>query len=293
MRDKHTSDSFRRFVDDLTASIGWVESLGLKVVPGRFGDYERLYEAIPNAPNEEWFPLALAGLEAGQELSLIRRHLGHLDPIELKRRLHSYVSGPGLQRSENPSSGSTQPRDIGFELVLGAQLSAAGLRVQLGRHWDLEIEGERKINLECKRPQSVEKLEAAFRKAANQLVERATLVAEDPPTGIVAISIGRIVHGGAKFLPTPDLGSAIGVLDATTSGFVRSHDMLWQSTRYAAVHAVLIDLSTPVHVTSTNQWLWGHFDELRPVNNNPSQLAATDIGLVAAALTRRQGLTRF
>ena len=237
--------------------------------------------------------MALAGIEAGQELSLIRRHLGHLDPIELKRRLDSYVTGPGLQSAEKPSSGSAQPRDIGFELVLGAQLSAAGLRVQFPGRGDLEIEGERKISLECKRPQSVEKLEAAVRKAANQLVERATAVAEDPPTGVVAISIGKIVHGGTKLLSAADLMSAMKVLDATTSEFVRSHDKLWQSTRHAAVHSVLIELSAPVHVLSTNQWLWGHFDVIRPINNNLSQLAASDIGLVLAALTRRQGLTRF
>src|SRR5712692_7223744 len=94
VRDQQASDSFRQFVDDLTASIKWLESLGLKVSRGRFGDYERLYDAMPDAPNEDWFPLALAGIEACQELSLIRRNLGRVDPIELRRHLDSYVTGP-------------------------------------------------------------------------------------------------------------------------------------------------------------------------------------------------------
>lgn len=260
-----SSTSFERLLAALEEAIQWVESLGLRVGVGRFGEYERFYAALLRSVREEnsavllgedWAQRALDGLVAAQELILIRNELSRLPQNQLVPRLRKYVTGASAEAAENPATGTSQARNLGFELVLAARLAAGGIEPVLPEEGDIAVEVVGlPVHIECKRPQSMAGLEEAVGKAADQLSARANK-AQVQPRGVIGISIGKMVHEGTQLVVTKSADDAQEVLNQEAVRFVQANERLWQRDDWPFVHLVIVDVSAPVHVTATDQWLW-------------------------------------
>ena len=71
----------------------------------------------------------------------------------LKERLKAYLKGPDRHTEERLSARSHNPRDTGYELLLGAEFRKAGISTDLSHRCDLVLKfRENTIYVECKRP---------------------------------------------------------------------------------------------------------------------------------------------
>jgi len=294
------STSAERFLRKLKEAIAWANTLGVNLSHGRFADYIRAFEralekAAEGSTDEAEDPQAihtgLTTIEAGQELILVYEHLRHLPAVELRKRLARYIYGTTLEKDERPASGSSEPRNIGFELVFAARCASVGLPVDLPTVGDIEIASP-PIDIECKRPQTPGGIEASIRKAQKQLAERAKSNARCP-TGIIALSIGKLIHGGTKLLPAPTAEAAIRELGRTTADFVSEYDQIWQSLNLPCVHAVVTDLSAVVQLTDPDGLTWGSFNGINPINQNQTPESDEHLETVAQALRSAQGLIKL
>jgi hypothetical protein len=281
------TDSFKQFIEDLNKNTDWLRAMGLRVDATRFGQYERLYKSLRETELESSreFSLAMAGLESGQELSAIRQWLAHVPPDVLKQRLETYISGPELEGQEKAAASSNRARNTGVELVFGARLSSVGYPPNFPEIGDLEIRSDCNVNIECKRPQSVSNLRKLIKDASDQLTKRAT---EDENTAnVIVLSIGKIVHGGTHIVRLPTRDSVQPFLNREATNFVQENDHIWQSREGINAHAVVVQLSTIVHVESTNYWLWAEQEVINPVKDRKTHKGMDAMKRVAHAFEER------
>jgi len=124
---------------------------------------------------------------------------------------------------------ATQARDYGLELAVGAKLKTAGFDVSFGEGGDLSVRFKgRQVFLECKRPQTLGKLESRVRKAHRQLGQRYEQ-AEDPKTcrGIVAISATKMINAEARRVRVDSWPELAATIDTLSDRFIAAHNHRW------------------------------------------------------------------
>jgi hypothetical protein len=282
------SESFRRFLDSLQEAIEWCDSIGIRLSTSRFAEYvdtvERELIKIKDPPSKSdliVFHTALTAIEAGSELILIKRALSNLVSPELVSRLKQYVGGTTLEVSESHLNKTHHPRNFGFELVLAAQLADGGLPVEFPPNGDILIKIPY-IQIECKRLQSENNISGAFKKAVRQLALRKPV--GQYTTNIVAISVGKVIHRGEYFLTAPDNINIDKGLFSILNNFRLKHAYIWDQRPLKHVQAVLLHISTNIHVTANNTWLWGTYAILNQLNHNCSDGQERELKSVAVAL---------
>lgn len=291
------SDSFRRFLAALEEAVEWCKGLGIRIDPSRFTEYIETVQGeldstddLPSKTNPVIFHSALTAIEAGSELLLIRRALGHLRTPELCSRLKKYIRGTTLEVDEDLARNTHHPRNFGFELVFGAQLAEAGLPVDLPPNGDLLIENPQ-VYIECKRLHSVQHLPGALQKAVRQLRKR--IPCGHKPAGIVAFSVGKLIHRGELLLAAPDAAAMDRELSAILNDFRQNYAGVWHRKPLRLVQAVALHISVNVHITTDNTWLWGNYLVINHLEHNCNRQHSGDIEAVATALRGIAGTTRY
>ncbi|HEY2499764.1 MAG TPA: hypothetical protein VGK24_22105 [Candidatus Angelobacter sp.] len=107
------------------------------------------------------------------------------------------LSGPHRPADENEQN--ADGRNIGFELAFGADLRLRGANVELEEpDLRLSIDGHTYL-LACKRPRRAESIRACIRDAVRQLRTSVVDEANQQASGIIAISVGRILNPGTHY----------------------------------------------------------------------------------------------
>lgn len=194
-------------------------------------------------------------------VDLIRAHeqFGGAPPAtDLEARLRKYIRGAAVvERDETPGlDGSTEPRDVGFEISIGAWLKGVGIPAYFPPDKEGDVAAPFEgcdLNVEAKRPQREKRLQRAVNRAAAQLARHGA--GRDRLTvNLLALSIGKIVRRGELILPAPSIAAAKEELNLTLKEFKDRNEKLWQPSGLGSIHGVLIQLESPVHITTTDEF---------------------------------------
>lgn len=283
------------FTDLLRDAIDWLRSLGIRVEGTRFTQYVKQLQEIVDIPglqartDDPRFELVLEALDSGGELLVIQRDLAQYDSPELRRRLAAFVKGPYLQREELVNTSSNQARNLGFELVFAAQLVKAKFTPVLPETGDLRTESP-SILFECKRLQREGKTEKALKDARDQL--RSTN-ADTPSFNVIALSIGKLLHKGEKFLHGADHNEVHRKLRGMVAGFVRKHERIWRAESFSHVAGIWLHYSGSAAFTQLNALVRASYNTvvLRPRPSEPEREAA--IRILATELRKNLGFEPF
>lgn len=180
---------------------------------------------------EDWFPVVEA-LEALDVLTAFRDDPSLLIKAALKRAL----SGPAQPSDENPRN--RDGRNIWFELALAAEWKLGGASVRLGEP-DLLLERNGiSFLIACKRPSTMESIEANLRDATKQL--QRTLDDSPGSFGVAAISVNCAFNPGDKVFTgeIDGLGELVGSVLA-------QHRTYLQSIGDPRICCVLFQVTTP------------------------------------------------
>ena len=228
-------------VRELRDCVDWLRSIGAIVDGARFGGYLRVLGDLEVRCGAGDYPRALELMNDRAsvysmfevvELISTCRALRKIDDPELHRRLAEFASGPSDYALENPAVSSNHSRNIGFELSVAGRLSSAGIRPYFDGGGDVRfaLQG-RDIFVECKRPQSGQKVETAVRKARQKLVERYDR-ADKPQDarGIVALNATKVLLPKLPINVFPTRDSCEMVSAALATDFVETFKRLWVPT---------------------------------------------------------------
>ncbi len=161
-------------------------------------------------------------------------------------RLKTYINGPINIDDENPLKSTNNPRDIGFELFLGATLLMGGYDIVFGNESDLEYQTlDGNYYIECKRPSSEKQISSNVAKAYSQLDKRYSSDAKG--YGLVAISISKLVNKDHYTLRAPNNTSLDSQLRFFAEEFFKKHKSGWDAKRNEKTIGCLIYVDAPCY----------------------------------------------
>lgn len=252
MESKDTN--FTGFVAKLKSAYGWLQGLGISVEGTRFSQYFAQLEEVVSTPDLEArtddpnFQSILEAFDSGGELLVIERDLAQYDSPELRRRLSAFVKGSYLQSEERPDTSSNLARNYGFELIFAAQLVRAKFTPVLPEIGDLRTNSP-DIRFECKRTKSERKFERALKDARDQLAE---LENANESINVIALSVGKSLHGGTPFLHGDDHRDVHSTFRASIDDLIRRYERIWQAQSFGHVGGIWLHYSGSAVFTKLN-----------------------------------------
>lgn len=251
-----TTKSFTDRYQQLENCLNWLSSVGVDYFNTRIHKYKddlkqliQAYDSgkIKSLITPDVFATMVNSLyEAGR---LINIHTGLKDFVvtqELKSKLQLFIKGPEFSLSENIGSGSQQPRDIAFELFMASAFNLSGFTIDFHTEADLRASlGDNIFFLECKRPRSRHSVRANVRSAASQLrVRYKSTVASNRVSGIIALSIDKIINPNDQLLVTDNENALDNRLAQEATNFVRQYDVHWKKIPDVQTIGILVLIQT-------------------------------------------------
>ncbi len=171
---------------------------------------------------------------------------------ELIKRVGRYIEGPINIDEENPSKNSNQPRDIGFELIIGSRLIRGGYDIIFNDEGDLEYKTNNgNFYIECKRPSSVKQIVRNIEKAHSQLKSR--YESDEKGRGIIAFSIGKLINSLHSTIVVNDVLTRKNILQQQTTEWIQQNikefDRFNKDNRTIGF---IVLLQVPIHTLSNN-----------------------------------------
>jgi hypothetical protein len=150
---------------------------------------------VRQLPDEVDSETLLNDLEESQEILEACDQFSELSKAGLRDRLEKVLSGQRELAKE--SLAKAEARNVLFELVMAARIERAGFVVDLDRIEDVffDLFG-RPCFVECKRVQSVNKLETRIEEAAKQIGKRCDDSRNSKARAIIALDISKIENPG-------------------------------------------------------------------------------------------------
>src|SRR5512139_2204973 len=199
------TESYESILARYSSALKWMESIGVKLGPGRTSHYERTVkywaEAYRTASGEEGkrvFPGFVSSMFEIHDFVNVYEAFKDIQPLELAgiiAKLQRAVTGPINAFEETPES--TAARNFLFEAAVAARLHrpAKGATAILDAPSDTGVRfSGRKMWIECKRVTTENKIEANVRKASSQLDELLRKRVGSGHRGVVAIDVSKILN---------------------------------------------------------------------------------------------------
>lgn len=265
----------QKILRDLGDCLAWLRAMGIKAPGARFETYRRHVQEWVEAcsGSKAWAQFVKqsdADAFANSIFEAIEWHLIYQAVSvlemneEIRARLREAVRGPVNYRNEK----QTNARDYQFELAFGARLLKAGYSAQFGDGGDLSFPlRDRRIFVECKRPQSPRSVERLVRHALSQL-ECRYRNAESPRDcrGFIAISFTKVANPdqymGFRADNWPDFDRQMRPIG---DAIMREHSRHWRSpvdprtigaaAEFRCIGMIESDPQQP-YLTATTQTVW-------------------------------------
>lgn len=275
-----STDSFADIAREFDSAAEWLAALGVPAPPGgRHQAYGKLLHGLAEAHaagatrafiERNGLPLVLNAALEGAELRRIHRSLNDLDSDGLSERLRKFVKGPAHAAAEKPGASSNTPRDIAFELSVGARLRHVGVDVDFTEDADLRAKfADAVLYFECKRPQSHHQVHARIKGAQKQLVARLDSNENTVPSfGILCLSITKIEGTTDLVLQARSQSVASRAFDGLFQTFISRYRRKWKSPRDPRIVAVLLEVSGLVELTGENRYSMQNFFALVPIGDH-------------------------
>lgn len=232
--------SIERFGIALQAAVEWIRQYNDRVDASRLNQYLQTVQEIVADPEKQArtddpdFSRALEALLAGGELHFIHKYLSAANGPNLSQKICDFAKGPYFQHDENPAKSTNLARNTGFELYFAAQLMRAGYKVEVGRGADVELV-DSGVMFECKRPQSVGKVEANLAKARNQLKRHG---GRDGAPQVIALSVGKVLGAERELFYHGTPAQLDGQIDADLCRFRTRFEHVWRDRSFAHIAAI-------------------------------------------------------
>ena len=261
----------------------------------RFGQYRRCIENMADAVDDGTAEALLSdpqsiedltdSMSEAFELRTIYQELGPRLDSELRSRLKLFIKGPAAYRDERTGSSGNRPRNIGFELSMGALLLKFGFAIEFHPDGDLRFKHQgHEFFIECKRPQSKKQINSRVRDARDQLSNRYDEAADPAAArGLIALSATKIANPAGKNLRTASLDSLGNGLAVYAEEFIDENRSKWRNPRDLRTLGCIVELRAFVFVESANPTTCVHLGM-----NNRNGLSRDDDRLFATIANQIQ-----
>jgi len=243
-----SSTPYETFSRELDVSLQWISSLGIVYERTRVGEYKRAIDILLEVyrtkdlerTRKEFERLVTALFEVNDLIAIHRALAGRYDN-EISELIKKYAKGPANYREEVVSSSSNLARNIAFELLVASRLVSAGLGLDFSLGADIATSIKKKsILFECKRPQSIGKLESNIKDAFRQLERKYKKPVHARHRGIIAIDISKIINPEFMLFVQPNAVSLEQGLSQIVDEFIVKNERLCQLRRNKRTIAVIV-----------------------------------------------------
>lgn len=257
MAQHWSSGGFSDLSERLTRAVEWLQGFGVRTDGTRLAHYHRAIKDLtvasergdPAELKAMWPQAANALYEANEYVTIHRSFADGRHDAFVSARLEALAGGPLSYADENRSSGN-RPRNLMFELLVGARLVDSGLGLVPSARTDVEtsIEGLRLV-IECKRPQTEAKVERRTKDARDQLLAKMAEGAGDSALGIVALDITKLTNPEHDLLVRVPADAGTEALATYLIGFFHERSKFFSQIASQHVVALLLRISILAHFT--------------------------------------------
>lgn len=285
----------KRFTEQLQAAVDWMEAMGVRTESTRFTQYLVQLRDVISDPervartDDPQFELILEAFDSGAELVSVHREFRTIQSDEFIARLSAFAKGTYLQRDEDPKTSSNRARNQGFELYFGAQLSKAGFSVEFPGTSDLQLASPL-YRFECKRPQSEKKLKANLKDARNQL---GRLSDSDQSINVIALSVGKLVHGGSKFLHVGSQEQLNATIDEMLARLRDKNQATWRQESFSHVAGIWLHYSGMVAFSKGPMFARGTYDRVIVLEDGRREDLVAGLKVLAQEIEKNTGFDEF
>lgn len=280
----------------LAKAVDWIRGYNSRVDATRLSQYLKTIQEIVAAPDlkarfdDPTFQRALEALLAGGELHFIHRYLAASQDADLQQKIRDFAKGPYFQQDEDAANSSNLARNTGFELYFAAQLMRAGFAVTVGRGTDVQVDAPL-VHFECKRPQSIGKIETNLRKARNQLHNRHR--GGNAPT-VIALSVGKVLEGPRDLIYPGTAAELDDAIDADLRRFKERFERIWRESSFGGISAIWLHYARIVVLTNPTTFARRAYDRIIVLGAGGANHAhKATLEAVAAAVVRSDQIEEF
>lgn len=236
---KIPTQTYDEILEQYSAAMGWMESLGIRLSAGRTAHYARViqhwtdgYRTATEKQGRQIFPDFVSSMFEVFDFVSIHKAFASVPAHQLTsviEKLQAAVNGPIDAADETPDS--TAARNFLFEVAVAAKAHRPerGVEAILDARSDTGIRlDDKKLWIECKRVTTVQKIESNARKASSQLESVLAGEIGAGHRGIVAMDISKILNRGDKIYVTRDDNELLASVDRIMDQFVQEHSHTWQ-----------------------------------------------------------------
>jgi hypothetical protein len=253
---KHWSSSgFSDLSERLARAVQWLQGFGVRTDGTRLAHYHRAIRDLTVASDRAdpaelkamWPQVANALYEANEYATIHRSFADGRHDAFVSARLEALAGGPLFYADENSSSGN-RPRNLMFELLVGARLVDSGLGLVASDRSDVESSIEQmRLVIECKRPQTEAKVERRAKDARDQLL--AKLPDGAIALGIVALDLTKLTNPKFDLLVRMPAEAGTEALANYLIAFFHRRSELFARIASQYVVALLLRISILAHLT--------------------------------------------
>ncbi|WP_281915946.1 hypothetical protein [Caldimonas thermodepolymerans] len=233
------TQTYEAILEQYSAAMRWMESLGIGLSPGRTAHYARVIQhwtdAYRTASEEEGrqiFPSFVSSMFEVFDFVSIHKAFASVPVHQLTsiiQKLQAAVNGPIDAADETPDS--TAARNFLFEVAMAARahLPERGIEAILDARSDTGVRlNDKKLWIECKRVTTARKIESNVRKASSQLEGLLAGQVGAGHRGIVALDISKILNRGDKIYVARGDNELLASVDRMMNQFIQEQSEIWQ-----------------------------------------------------------------
>ncbi|NNA51218.1 hypothetical protein [Pseudomonas lactis] len=228
--DKQYSHQLDNLISLYAEACEWLNELGIAYSKNRYGVYKQHFEKFTELENnysklenEDLLSFKKkfdnAYLEVNQLIRIYDR-LKEIDSGEFMEQIRKVASGQEFRaNSEND-----QARDFLFELSIASRFMKAGFSISLTGICDVVVDlvGDGKLFVECKRIKSQTKIGANIKKASKQIHSRVKADASSKVYGLIAINVSDLLPSSSALRPN-SMKEGTAIHRAISNNFIRAN----------------------------------------------------------------------
>lgn len=281
-----STQTYDEIYDGLIEAKTWFRSIGVLGEACRFNEILSNVKVVRDQYNMQTPPdislpppipeLVISLLDAEDYINIHRQFRSlknHKIPCQ---RIRAALSGPLLPYNEGVEGQSIHGRSALFELELAARFQCQGLTITGFDDIQLELCGVR-INVQCKRPHKISRLQETIQNASSQISKRMGNTAN---RGLIALRIDRLLGLDSKILKVPDEDSLSKQSGDRLDQFWKEHKRKLKKIIDIRILGIFIDLPFIAEVENRNNLIVRGYESILYPLCSDSTLQFTDARLI-------------